>query len=79
MFENGAQPRPGRKCPATRDVGHIPIDSTCNAQPRPGRKPRRHTPVEKSLLSSSRNTLNQGRGVNPGDTISGGLVSAESD
>ena len=43
------------------------LPMTLNAQPRPGRKPRRHS-LERMDWTNKPNPLNQGRGVNPGDT-----------
>ena len=63
-----AQRRPGR---APRR--HLMRSSSsawsryCSAQRRPGREPRRHART-KPPRASQRRTLNEGRGVNPGDT-----------
>ena len=43
------------------DTGQIP------AQRRPGREPRRH-PTRSARRSNCPSSLNEGRGVNPGDT-----------
>ena len=67
-----AQPRPGRE-PRRHAVASIGLTGVGIAQPRPGREPRRHRPL--LLFPAGRvRTLNQGRGVNPGDTRHGTCV-----
>ena len=67
-----AQRRPGRSprrhplvSSARRGTG-----AARHAQRRPGRSPRRHTPADcTERCSRGRSSLNEGRGVHPGDTL----------
>ena len=62
-----AQPRPGRK-PRRHLPLFVDIPDPAFAQPRPGRKPRRHQLLQQRSYQGLW-ALNQGRGVNPGDTL----------
>ena len=63
-----AQRRPGRE-PRRHGRTAIERDMVCTAQRRPGREPRRHAPMP-GRLSGRLAALNEGRGANPGDTLS---------
>ena len=63
--ELGAQRRPGRE--PRRHPAPMPEPPTpADAQRRPGREPRRH--ITARIPPATPPTLNEGRGVNPGDT-----------
>ena len=61
-----AQRRPGRE-PRRHDPAAAVYEFEVHAQRRPGREPRRHSP-EATARRPGRRALNEGRGVNPGDT-----------
>ena len=61
-----AQPRPGRE-PRRHAAAAVSPSGSHVAQPRPGREPRRHA-RRRLRRRPTRRALNQGRGVNPGDT-----------
>ena len=67
---SGAQRRPGREPRRHTYLPHrVSRGHPSAAQRRPGREPRRHRRVGMSRPSRSmRSTLNEGRGVSPGDT-----------
>ena len=51
--------------------------TSCTAQRRPGHQPRRHSPGPRRCVGSSRRQpLNEGRGINPGDTGSFDVICA---
>ena len=62
-----AQPRPGREPRRHEAQVRRPDVRRAAAQPRPGREPRRH-PARSTTSPACDRPLNQGRGVNPGDT-----------
>ena len=61
-----AQRRPGRE-PRRHASSATMADASIIAQRRPGREPRRHPP-ESAGRARAPPPLNEGRGVNPGDT-----------
>ena len=63
-----AQRRPGREPRRHAVPTHsVFVPAVGDAQRRPGREPRRHAPAHAGCRRPAR-PLNEGRGVNPGDT-----------
>ena len=62
----------GASTPATRRCRAPCPPSMRDAQRRPGHQPRRHTRRPCGSRPESRSALNEGRGINPGDTATGG-------